>query len=249
MKNVPSTRPAVKRYSFPAAVSAPSVQLKPTMISSNPVRLCGRCERATRPLATKASSIGTARSSTASLSLVWSLVATMRIAAPAHASASVQTPRMERVVTPGALPVSPRELALRDEAARTAAADEVAELRDVAARGHDDLRAPAVRAEPPGDLEAVHVGQLDVEQDDVRTEPGDGLERRGAVLGLADHLVPLGLEELPRGGAEAGVVVDDQDTGHGRMVARGGSRRHTGSRTLVPWTCRPAWRPGSGPTS
>ena len=58
--------------------------------------------------------------------------------------------------------------------------------------------------------------------------------RRGAVLGLADHVVPLGLEELPRRGAEAGVVVDDQDTGHGWMVARGGSRRHTGSRTLGP---------------
>ena len=68
----------------------------------------------------------------------------------------------------------------------------------------------AHRRESLGHLEAVHAGQLHVEQDDIRAEPLDGVERRLAVLDVADDLEALELEERTRRRAEVLVVVDDQ---------------------------------------
>ena len=49
------------------------------------------------------------------------------------------------------------------------------------------------------DGDAVHAGQLEVEQDDVRGELGGQRERGGAVAGLAGHLDPvLHLEQDPQ---------------------------------------------------
>ena len=103
------------------------------------------------------------------------------------------------------------ELVLGHEAARAAARDQLRRVRPVAARGEDDRGRVAVAGEPRGDVEAVEVGELDVEQDDVRAQPARLGERGRAVGGLADDLVALGLEQQPRPGAEAGVVVDDED--------------------------------------
>ena len=44
------------------------------------------------------------------------------------------------------------------------------------------------------DVEAVRVGQLDVEQHDLRPQPAALRDRRGAVGGLTDDLEALGLE-------------------------------------------------------
>ena len=48
-----------------------------------------------------------------------------------------------------------------------------------------------VGEQPEGDLEAVHVGELHVQEHDLGPEPGDALQRGGAVLRLADDLVAL----------------------------------------------------------
>ena len=63
------------------------------------------------------------------------------------------------------------ELGLRDEAAGAAGGDQVAVVGRVAARDEHD-RAASCRSGTGGlrDLEAVQVGQLDVEQDDVGVE-------------------------------------------------------------------------------
>jgi hypothetical protein len=52
------------------------------------------------------------------------------------------------------------------------------------------------------------------------------------VLGLADDLEALGLEERPRICAEARVVVDDQNVHVGSIVADGRRGDHTGNRTM-----------------
>ena len=64
--------------------------------------------------------------------------------------------------------------------------------------------------EPLGHLEAVHAGQLHVEEDELRTEPLDGGECRLAVFHRRDDLEALELEERTRRRAEVLVVVDDQ---------------------------------------
>ena len=61
------------------------------------------------------------------------------------------------------------------------------------------------------DLEAVDVGQLDVQQDDVRQQRAGAGHGGHAVDRLADHLVAVGLQQRPGAGPEAGVVVDDED--------------------------------------
>ena len=66
--------------------------------------------------------------------------------------------------------------------------------------------------------------------------------RAGAVPGLADDLEALGLEQLPGGGPESGVVVDDQNCGHGGIVARS---RPAAIRLAVPFV-RGRFGPGRG---
>ena len=82
----------------------------------------------------------------------------------------------EQLVDAGA-----RELGLGHEAAGAGARDERAEVRRVAARDEDTIAGPGCRWSAGGDVEAVDVGQLDVEQDEVGPEPlglGDRLTRR-----------------------------------------------------------------------
>ncbi len=63
------------------------------------------------------------------------------------------------------------QLALRDEAAGAGGGDELAVVRHVSARDEDDVRQRAVAAlERYADVEAGHVGQLDVEHHDVGGE-------------------------------------------------------------------------------
>ncbi len=85
-----------------------------------------------------------------------------------------------------------------------------------AARGQDDEWRRTVDRELPGDVEALDVGQADIEQDEVGPERAGGREARGAVVRLADDDEAVGLEDGARLDAEAGVVIDDEDGVHGR---------------------------------
>src|SRR5581483_9792366 len=89
----------------------------------------------------------------------------------------------------------PREVGLADEAARAARLDERAVRLALAARHEHDRLVAAALPQARRDLEAVDVGELDVEQDDVGRELGREGERGGAVLRLAHDLEALGGEE------------------------------------------------------
>ena len=89
----------------------------------------------------------------------------------------------------------------------------------LATRCQHDQGRRTVDRELPGDLEPLDVGQADVEQDEVRPERTGGREPGRAVVGLADDVEPVGLEQGARLDAEAGVVVDDEDGVHGAIVA------------------------------
>ena len=62
--------------------------------------------------------------------------------------------------------------------ARAAGLDQASVFRDVAARDEHDHATAAVGDEPQGDLESVHVGELDVQKHDLGLEPGDSLQQR-----------------------------------------------------------------------
>ena len=68
----------------------------------------------------------------------------------------------------------------------------------------------------PCDLEALDVGQADVEQDEIRQEGPRSRQARGAVGRLADDVEAVGLEQGPRLEPEARVVIDDEDRVHER---------------------------------
>ena len=87
---------------------------------------------------------------------------------------------------------------------------EVQDGIEVAGEAGDGATALALAAELTPD--AVHAGQLEVEQDDVRGEFGGQGDRGGAVAGLAGHLDPvLHLEQHPQAAPDHRVVVHDQD--------------------------------------
>jgi hypothetical protein len=65
-------------------------------------------------------------------------------------------------------------------------------------------------AHPPRDVEAVPVGEVPVEEDDVRDEPGEEGQRGREVLAL-DHLEPLTLEHVPEDHSQVLVVIDHDD--------------------------------------
>jgi hypothetical protein len=96
------------------------------------------------------------------------------------------------------------------------------ELRGVAARGEHDGGRAAVRGQRLGHAEPVYVRQLDVQQDDFGPEPARKLDRARPILGHADDLESLGLQQRSRRHPEAWVVVDDEDGG--RHVTNGVSR-------------------------
>ena len=82
------------------------------------------------------------------------------------------------------------------------------------------------RGQPGGDLEAVEIWQLHVEQHEVGLELLRRRDGRLTVAGLADHVEALGFEQSPRAGPERRMVVDDQDAHHGTH-----SQRASGSGT------------------
>src|SRR5262245_3741761 len=147
----------------------------------------------------------------------WSLVR-VRYSAPAvAATASVITAKIRVRIALSKHSVQGRtgQLGLGNEASRSALGDQRAEVRRVAARRQHDRRRVAVRAQRRRDGESVHVGELDVEQDDVGMEAVYRFDGRGSVLRLADDVEPVRLEDRAGGRSEAGMIVDDQYGGHG----------------------------------
>src|SRR2546421_535137 len=120
---------------------------------------------------------------------------------------------------------------LTARSSRPAALDERAEVGAVPARDQDDGGPSAAVREARGDLEAVEVRELHIEEHELRRELGGRAKRRRAVLGLADDHEALGLEERARIRAEARVVVDDQNV-HVLIVADRRRADHTGNRTI-----------------
>src|SRR5439155_3917627 len=211
-----------------------------------PVGLSGDRARATSPEAmndqprsSPSTSVGTGRSS-------WFDARTSAIPTAPTASAA---PQYASQSPPGILKTptrSPRswvskeerheggagELRLRHEPDRARLLDERAEVGRVPARGQDHRRRAAVRPRQPArDLEAVEVRQLHVEEDDVGSKLSYGLDRRLAVSRLADDVELPGLEAHPCRRAKAGVVVDDQDARHVRILAYGSPNGHTVNHT------------------
>ena len=95
-------------------------------------------------------------------------------------------------------------------------------------RHHDD-RHVALAPQPPAQLEAVHAGQHDVDEHDVRRarrRASRAASSRAADIGDGIALV---LEREPEGGADALVVLDDQDAGgHPAMMPSAGAWRTWG---------------------
>ena len=102
------------------------------------------------------------------------------------------------------------ELALAKEARHL----RIAKLSRVGApiptRDQDDLRTVGIGSEPSGDFEAVHPGELDVEEHDLRVQVSHCPDGRLAILRKADDVEPLELEQGPSRGTEVLVVVNDQ---------------------------------------
>lgn len=78
-------------------------------------------------------------------------------------------------------------------------------------------------AHPPGDLEAVHAGQSQVEYDEVDAALQSGVERGRAVLTHLD-LVTLPAQGTGQWLRDGRVVLGEQYTGHAVMVVRAGPR-------------------------
>ena len=94
----------------------------------------------------------------------------------------------------------------------------------VGARGQDeDRHGVALGAQPAGDLQAVHAGQPQVEDDQVDAALQSGVERGGAVLAHLD-LVTLPAQGAGQRLRDGRVVLGEQYTGHGVMVVRRGRR-------------------------
>ena len=85
-------------------------------------------------------------------------------------------------------------------------------------REEDDGQLPAGVAQPPGDREAVHVGEHDVEDDEVGVVRSDALVRAVRAVAGDRHLEP---GEAQGGGeqlADVGLVLDDEQLGLGDGV-------------------------------
>ena len=67
-----------------------------------------------------------------------------------------------------------------------------------------------IGGEPSGDSEPVHPGKLDIEENDIGMKLCDGLECSLAILGEADDVEPLELEQGTGRGAKVLVVVNDE---------------------------------------
>ena len=102
------------------------------------------------------------------------------------------------------------ELALAEKARHLRIAELGCVCAPVSARDQDDLWAIGTRGESTGDVEAVHPGQLDIEENDVWVELRDRVERGLSVFGKAHDVEALELEQGPGRGAKVLVVIDDQ---------------------------------------
>ena len=85
-----------------------------------------------------------------------------------------------------------------------------AERASPAAGDEHDRGGGRLRGEPLGHREAVHPGQLDVQQDDLRAKAPRLRDRRRPVGRLAENLEPVGLEQRSCARPEPGVVIDDE---------------------------------------
>ena len=90
--------------------------------------------------------------------------------------------------------------------------------------GEDDDRDLGPAAQPVDDLDAVHVGQAEVKDDQVR---GDFAASRRAVVPSAAtvDVVAAGAQVDAHRPQDLGVVVDDQDAGHGAAPRREAARQ------------------------
>ena len=84
------------------------------------------------------------------------------------------------------------------------------EIAEIATRCQNDDRSVVAACERRGDLEPVEVGEVHVEQDDVRGQRSRGGDPRAAVLRLGDHLIAVRFEHASRAAAKAWIVIDDQ---------------------------------------
>ena len=110
--------------------------------------------------------------------------------------------RQARRAQPGAskerLECRAGELVLPEEAGHRCARQARLVGTAAPARDQDDARSICTRGQALGHFEAVHARQLHVEQDDVRPEPLDRVERCLAVLDRPDDLEALELQERRR---------------------------------------------------
>jgi signal transduction histidine kinase len=105
-----------------------------------------------------------------------------------------------------------RRLRLQEIAGRTAA--DGGEQILLGARGseHDDLAVGGRRAELGQRRQPVHAGHGEVEQHEIRQEPGRLHDRGLPVGGLAGHLESVDAQERRESLAGQGMVVDDEDS-------------------------------------
>ena len=83
-----------------------------------------------------------------------------------------------------------------------------------------------------GDVEAVDVREVDVEEDELGLQLAGGLQGRRSTVCLADDVESLGLEEQSRARAKGCVVVDDEHrVRHDFILPDNGPFARTGSRT------------------
>ncbi len=87
----------------------------------------------------------------------------------------------------------------------------------VALDGEDEDGRVTPFAEAAEDVEAVHVGQAEVEDDGVGALDGGFVEAEGGVFGFA-HPVAAGLKRDAEEAADLDFVVDDEDFGFGGAV-------------------------------
>ena len=106
-----------------------------------------------------------------------------------------------------------RRLCLQ-EIARSTGANRLEKVLLGAGGGQDDDLALRRRLpEPRQCRETVEAGHREVEQDEVRLEPADLLDRLGPVGGAPDHLEAMGAEQRGESLPSQRVVVDDHDRG------------------------------------
>src|SRR5438034_6659877 len=126
-----------------------------------------------------------------------------------------------------------RKLGLRDEAKRRAAGDQRPEIGAIKARGQDHLGRLFEGAQPLSELEPIEVGQLYVDDRQVRPVFLHYPQPFDAVSGFCHDGEAAPLEQLSRRCAEGAVVVDDEHApAHGRIVPSVATQGSVASPTL-----------------